>query len=360
MKQQTQPVLILVLWLILCLSPVSAPGDGITLPAGLTELEDEVFSGCASISSVTLPAGLTGPGEDVSGGFARNVLFRCERGSMAMDLLRSGRDVDAGARYRALLIGQSYAGTRYRLDGPSYDVDNMRAALSAFPDTPYSVTVARDLTGTGIRNAILSAFADADEYDVSLLFYSGHGIGGTGALVGTDFRTHFSGLLRPSELRRVLDRIPGRKIVIVDACYSGHIVEELRSNGSDFSAGDGGGFAGAFVSAFRGGLSANDADAASRAFSRYYVMAACAPNELSYEFTGNSRWAGIFSWSLGVGLGWDGLRNAACERYADEDLDGLITFGEAFAFARRYALAQSSGQTAQSNAPDESAFCPFR
>ncbi len=65
---------------------------------------------------------------------------------------------------------------------------------------------------------------DADEDDVSVFYYSGHGVMSDtktwrGALVGTDM-----GLVTVDEVQYYLDRTPGTIVVILDSCLSGQFI----------------------------------------------------------------------------------------------------------------------------------------
>ena len=359
MKRNKALSLVLALVLFLCLAS-SALGAGIKLPAGLTKLEDEVFYGCASVTDVTVPSGVKTIGKNVFKNTAANVWIKGSKGSPMLTLLKGGFDIKAGTKYRALLIAQAYTGTVNELDGPPYDVANMKKTLAEFTGTPFVCTVRQDLTADGIRSAILNTFSAATQYDVSLFYYSGHGVDSTGDLVGTDNDSYY-GYVSPSELRSILDQIPGRKIVIVDACYSGNMLDYIKGNGSSR-------FAGAFASAFRDPTPAANftEEENAAAYNKYYVMAASTAYETSSEVGTGSTYFGVFTYALLRGLGYDAHMQAFCSRYADANGDGKITFGEAFAYARDetfrfedYYLSRTP-QTPQSNLPSNNTYCPFR
>ncbi|MBR3098692.1 MAG: caspase family protein [Clostridia bacterium] len=366
MKRNKALSLVLALVLFLSLSS-SALGAGIKLPAGLTKLEDEVFYGCASVTDVTVPSGVKSIGTNVFKKTAANVWIKGSKGSPMLKLLKGGFDIKAGTKYRALLIAQAYKGTVNELDGPPYDVANMKKTLAEFTGTPFVCTVRQDLTADGIRSAILNTFSAATQYDVSLFYYSGHGVDSTGDLVGTDTGSYY-GYVSPSELRSILDQVPGRKIVIVDACYSGNMLDYIKANGG------GSGFAGAFASAFRDPTPAANftEEENAAAYSKYYVMAACTAYETSSEVgsysysTGSYNYFGVFTYALLRGLGYDARAKAFCSRYADANGDGKITFGEAFAYARDETVRFEDEylsrvpQTPQSNLPSNNTYCPFR
>lgn len=129
---------------------------------------------------------------------------------------------DGMTAYRAYLVGNTYSNNSLHSlgTGPVNDVNAIKGMLGTMSATPYRITTAKDVTKSGILNGIRNTFAEADDDDISLFFYSGHGMQG-GKLVGNDLAS-----LSPSELRRTMDEIPGKKIVLVDACYSGALIQK--------------------------------------------------------------------------------------------------------------------------------------
>ena len=136
---------------------------------------------------------------------------------------------EAVGTYRALLIGNTYTGESNELPGCENDVDGMRTMLGRMTATPYSVTVKKNIRAEEILSSISSTFGNASYNDVSLFYYSGHGANSLGAdgnptsyhaaLVGT-FQTYVS----IARLKTELDKIPGKKVIIIDACHSGQFI----------------------------------------------------------------------------------------------------------------------------------------
>ena len=379
------PVLFLLLFLLL-LWTVDVKADAIRLPAGLTAVEGEAFAGCGEIREVYLPSEAEIPADTFQDA-DRTVWIHCDPGSLAQSLLGSGYDVEAGTIYRALLVTQIYADS-YQLEGPVNDGPAVSSCLQHLDRTNYQVSLRRDLTASEILEACGNAFRDATDYDVSLFYYSGHGTEG-GNLLGTDHRN-----VSMASLRNVLDAVPGRKVIIIDACYSGTAADGIFGNavsravtqlknkvrslaglpkiGTEESGNVGqeaaDSFNAAVISAFGSSAalksrSVRSTASAANGISSYYVMTACAADELSWEdeFTsgGQTLAMGAFTHYLCRGCGWDGVRSAATARYADTDGDGLVTFGEAFTYAKNMAGSRYN-QHARSNAADLRSFSPFR
>lgn len=320
----------LICFLLALILPSCACARTVTIPQNTTVIEAEAFQGDESITEVLIPAGVRAIGADAFDGCDPDLLIRTSAGSAAMTYAQSHQiDYQADTTYRALLIGQcEYDSPVQPLRGPANDVRAMANALSLHPVTPYQCTIRENLTLTEIASAIVTTFADAKEQDVSLLFYSGHGAAG-GRLVGVDRHP-----LSPASLRTVLDRIPGRKIVIVDACNSGAIIgKSMDAVQQSFTE--------AFIMAF-------SAVKRSLASDSYYVITAARGTQLSYEYEHSSGMAfGLFTWAFCEGIGYDYFTQKEMTPKADADKDGVITIEEAHQYAARRAIEYSPDQEAQ-------------
>ena len=317
--------------------------DAFIAPENLLMIGDRAFSGCAGLDIAEIPA-LTELGKDVFAGCGVSLLVRTSYGSPAHLYARdNGLDYQADTQYRALLIGNwNYPGYANDLIGPRYDVQNMTEGLSGLPGTPWTCTTRMNLGADAIPAAITSCFSGATDADVSLVYYSGHG-GMTSrgsCLVGTDNYACYA-----SDLRRALDQIPGRKIVIIDACNSGGLItgEVVTADsaedgaGEDYTPAD---FVGGFLSTFR-----RQSRSGSLAGSLYFVMAACAADQYSWEFGDDSdRSFGLFTGSLLSGIGYEVPGYAwSAAHPADVNGDGAVSFREAFDYA--YAETRETTQS---------------
>ncbi len=244
--------------------------------------------------------------------------------------------------YRALIIGQSYSGTSMQLQGPPNDSNGMAAMLGTMSATPYTVTRRTNLTRNGILNAISSTFAGAGNGDVSLLYYAGHAVTSTAALIGSDLLT-----LTPYQLRQALDQIPGKKIVIFDACYSGAtigrgvtdgdiLVESAESSGEEDGSALASQMASAFMGAFRGAnTSLNGAQSRSTtdlADAGYYVLCSAHSTQESWESGGY----GWFTQTLTLASGYNEKTGATLALAADSNGDKFISLSEAFSYLQHH------------------------
>lgn len=293
--------------------------------------------------------------------------------------------------YRALLIGNTYTGESNELPGCDNDVDGMRTMLGRMTATPYSVTVKKNIRAEEILSSISSTFGNASYNDVSLFYYSGHGANSLGAdgnptsyhaaLVGT-FQTYVS----IARLKTELDKIPGKKVIIIDACHSGQFIARdgavtqvsssafnsqvvnLFANDDQLSgdvsrtavvlAEDGSELLSEEAPAF-----IDRADDTNFAKSGYYVITACRSEEKSvstgYDSNGDGkidRYFGLFTYGLCYGNGWNLARNSAISSLnADLNKDSKVTLYEAYVYAKVMAQSHNPNQTAQIW-PENSAF----
>lgn len=293
--------------------------------------------------------------------------------------------------YRALLIGNTYTGESNELPGCDNDVDGMRTMLGRMTATPYSVTVKKNIRAEEILSSISSTFGNASYNDVSLFYYSGHGANSLGtdgnptsyhaALVGT-FQTYVS----IARLKTELDKIPGKKVIIIDACHSGQFIARdgtmTQVSSSAFNSQVVNLFANedqlsgdvnrtAVVLAADGSeLLSEEAPAfidragdTNFAKSGYYVITACRSEEKSvstgYDSNGDGkidRYFGLFTYGLCYGNGWNLARNSAISSLnADLNKDSKVTLYEAYVYAKVMAQSHNPNQTAQIW-PENSAF----
>ena len=229
----------------------------------------------------------------------------------------------AQPRYRALLIGNTYTNDPIaNLAGPDTDVYSMQTVLNSMTGTPFDIQMALNVSASAIPSYFSIAFAGAQPSDVSLFYYSGHGLQG-GALLGT------GGTQLPvNTLRTALQRIPGTKIVILDCCYSGASINRsapAEPTRSDLSA---------FNSAIISGLKTTTRSSVNLADQGFIVLTSCRKDQTSQSLNDGVAGIsfGIFTYGLCYGSGYDEWKQTALGYMpADTNLDGAITLGESYA-----------------------------
>ncbi len=229
--------------------------------------------------------------------------------------------------YRAVVFGQVYPewDLDSRLPGCEYDMIAMQKMLSNLSSTEYSyIKTVKDATAAQMASEINAVFAMADNNDVTLLYYSGLGHGGSdnpGALVGVDHN-----LLSASKLRSILNQYQGNKVIILDSCFSGAMIGKdagqasMKSLVKQNNA--------AFIHAFR----LSDKGDQDLAAGGYYVISACTGSQLSAGFKTFS----LFTLGFTEGCGWDEYNSARISLKADGNGDNQVTLAEAYTYSRDF------------------------
>jgi len=222
----------------------------------------------------------------------------------------------------------------------------MKQMLGALAGQNWKVTVKENLSADGMKSAIADAFRGADEDDICLFYYSGHGYSDyspddtQGALAGVD-----GSELKGSQLAYALDQAtPGKVIVLLDSCGSGGLIysgrnasgstdETVGQKASDFVDSMIGAF-GYFNARYRKqqqGLVSNTGELIG---DKFQVLAACAYRESSAELQDDYASFGVFTHALvvsvtgnypGVSSSYDGAMFRA-----DTNRDSRISLNEAY------------------------------
>ncbi len=234
----------------------------------------------------------------------------------------------SGTAYRALLVAQSNYDNPSQNRNGAIDQSNMSAMLSGmkFSGAKYKITKRSDLSAEGIKSAIASAFSGADSDDVSLFYFSGHGVTGTGsysgALGGVD-----GSLLLPSELKAALNKVPGIVIVLLDCCGSGAVIKS--ADGETHSTGSAASFNSAVISAFASPL----AKAGELKTSKFKVITSCAYGTSSWR---NDETGCYFTQGITRGASLNGTYMRA-----DTSKNGIVSQKEAYVYARNFCDARN-------------------
>ena len=301
----------------------------IRIPESVTQIGEEAFAGCTGLRKLVIPGKYTPLRENMFGDLdLTQITVAAPISSRAWTFaIDHGMKIPAA---RALLIGQTHYESGI-LEGCDNDIEGMKGMLIQRHWAEEQITSKADLDGRQFESAIQEAFAGAQENDVSLFYYSGHGLedsanpGLNGSLCGIHGNN-----VNPAELYDMLQKIEGTKLVIVDACRSGQLI------GRDGAASPES-FADAFISAFS--LNARSAGA-ELAESGFYVLTAVSKNQDSYsvansfDSNGEGFWKGLFTSYFIRGCGWDMESQTPTELHADADQDQQITWNELYAYTR--------------------------
>lgn len=115
------------------------------------------------------------------------------------------------------------------------NVETMEGLLKDF--LPEGAAIRRQVNGPGTVKAfeelVEETFREADGGDVSLIYLSTHGVlwqeEEKMVLLLSDGEEEEG--LEPEQLREILDRVPGKKVLILDACHSGAVIGCGRAEG---------------------------------------------------------------------------------------------------------------------------------
>ena len=142
----------------------------------------------------------------------------------------------AAAEYRCLAAGMDWFVNEPSTAPCSANNTELMAAL-LYDCLPEGTRITRRVNGpgtaAGMEQLIRDAFRGAGEEDVSILYLSTHGVaweeeGGERrcVLVLSDGTAEEALELRT--LRRMMDRVPGKKVLILDCCHAGAAAETFR------------------------------------------------------------------------------------------------------------------------------------
>jgi Caspase domain len=144
----------------------------------------------------------------------------------------NARSVPAGAKRVALVVGNSTYQTVPQLANPARDAKSM---AQLFKDAHFdSVDEQLNLGGLDFKKAIRKFEIDADQADVAVIYYSGHGleVEGTNYLIPVDARlaSNRDVVDEAVSLERLMSSADGARfrLLILDACRENPFVATMR------------------------------------------------------------------------------------------------------------------------------------
>ena len=258
------------------------------------------------------------------------------------EAVKASITVTVEGKYRALLIGNRKYVEYAELKGAINDATAMEMMLKGLKDD-YKCTLQKNRTKEQMLKDIYKYLVKpSSEGDVSLFYFSGHGMGPNadeyqGALAGTD-----TNLITTYELAEALGRIKGRVIVIIDACYSGALISKNSGNQTDAGAGDIDAFVDGFIRAFKNPSVISNA--AEFRDEKYIVLVAAGYNEESKEGPSTrydwGKWTwenqGKFTAALIKGMGCDFFEGTYSGKTpADSDKNKCVSVIELYNYIKK-------------------------
>lgn len=245
-------------------------------------------------------------------------------------------------KYRALLIGET--GYVQTLHGPDNDVAAMGDILRNMNYEVYSQT---DATKSDITALIDVAFMDATEDDVSLFYYSGHGVTGSGETYSGALQTVDYAYITTEELAEILSGIPGKVVVILDSCGSGAAISDgtqtlsLEEKTAAFSPAQ---FNAGVISVFAA-LEERVPYSGELRQPKFYVLTGSAYEENSRTTYINGVWGGLLTRGISAAAGRDynsGTWSSAMA--ADSNASGALTLQELYRYCASFVNGQQNVQ----------------
>ena len=239
-------------------------------------------------------------------------------------------------QYRALLIGEENYETV--LNGPINDIEAMDNMLSGMTAMDWEVYLQADATRDEIVSLISLAFADASENDVSLCYYSGHGVTGSGDYYSGALMTVDYNYIPMQDLAELLSVVPGKVIVILDSCGSGAAISGGTESASTYSGDevdvfDPTSFNTQVVQAFSQYNENEQIKSAELATDKFYVLTSSAYEQNSRSICIDNIWGGVFTRAFVGAVGYDYNSKSWNESMnADENADNCVTLNECYIY----------------------------
>lgn len=232
---------------------------------------------------------------------------------------------------RAILIGNSdYPGNFSDLRGPKYDIMKIETMLenSNFGSAGEFVSIDKynDVTKYQVQTAIQQLIPVTGGEDITYFYYSGHG----------NQEANMSSLslideeLAVSELKAMLDKLPGTKIVILDSCFSGGFINKGSDENTNLKKIDEN-IVKVFSKANKGYLNEG----------KYKVITASSKTEYSVEYDGDPPY-GLFTKVLVDATGYN-----YGSYPSDIDGDGALTLDETYDYIYGRILQDNPEQHVQ-------------
>lgn len=227
---------------------------------------------------------------------------------------------------RALVVGSGAANRRLgagALPSVAPEVNGVNRALTQnqFEDGyGINTSVKLNVTKAQLAAAITRKFKDAGERDISYVYLTGHGLRSGGEYYLLPCRDK---MVSAQELRRMLDKIPGKVVLVVNACYSGTVISG-KAAGDSFSQG----FVQSFLAGGQGKYTAITGD-------KYLVLCATAAREEGWIYLDEAsfQYLDAFGTPFAAGVGWDYVGGER-SLLADTNGDFKVTHRELYQYLR--------------------------
>ncbi len=303
--------------------------ESVVLPESIRSLGVRAFADNAYLEKIVIPSAVTFIDPSAFDGCPRDLLIVTDGGHPLSWAIGNVFDYSDGGHARVLVAVETYEGddSRQTLYGTANDGAGYASMFAGFTRTSGDITLAENPGREELLSLIPTTFAGAGDCDISVFVFLGHGLRDTDS--GTSLLAAYCDTegISASQLQAAFAGVGGRKVIIVDACYSGGLItdetepqsEEEALRAAEAFARD---FTAPFMFRSRSALTTGG----------YYIITACSANQQSYEtvFTSGdvSADAGFFSYYFNLGCGWNEVSQTADSLRADLNQNGIVTLDE--------------------------------
>lgn len=193
---------------------------------------------------------------------------------------------------------------------------NRQLVADLFNRNHIAPVVVFDVAYANMEDIILQTFKDTDKYSVNYIYINCHG-NKQGLYMSLNGSTTQS--TSYTELKRILDKVPGMKVLMIEACHSGESITRTRSQNkamatpADVNQ--------MIINTFSPSKRNSHVRSGELRASNYIVLTACHGDENAWgNDTGN-----YFTKAWCKGAGWDYTNSKPMERLADTDYDGFVS-----------------------------------
>ena len=247
-----------------------------------------------------------------------------------------------GSIHRAILVGESYAGTPDEMPGVERDVTNVSSMLEGLAAMNWDIRVAMDADSDQFRTMINNLARETDSDDVTLFYFRGRGIidyddtdyepadfydhdyfTQSGALVLQDGKR-----ITMSGLAEQFNSTKGKVVVVLDSSGSGAAIRFPEEKNQEET------YAEVFNRSAILALSSAETEKAGELIaSKRFVITSCGYDQSSFS-TSYGSWLTL---ALAASVGYDIRSHSWSDNLrGDDDGDGILTWAECSRFVKSY------------------------
>lgn len=173
-----------------------------------------------------------------------------------------------------------------------------------------SIYVNNQRTNTAFLNAISTSLSNAGPNDISYIYIQAHG-----HPIGLFASGDGDVLLPYSQLKSTLDGIQGKKVLLIESCFSGSAITDANQNASQQIVNN------------LFGITSDSVNSGEFIDSDYIVFCSSEADQPSAEYVGG--W-GLAPLAWAYGGGYDAETQSSTNRLSDTNNDGIVTVQEYF------------------------------